>query len=157
MMTMIAIFGMGANGLNNETPPSELRGSASSTFSTLVAINHLTPPVAIQSGASLKPDQPAHIIIDSDIRSGVPCVAGGKWPIASILAKLAAGKTIEQLLHDYPELTAGDIYLALEAAAWVMRDPAIDWSQSDLEAMVNFQRETEILGSLSNEGLDPDC
>ncbi len=93
------------------------------------------------------------ITVDPNARGGVPCVSGGQWPITHILEKLAAGVSPQRLVQDYPDLTLADIRLALDAAAWVMRDPAIDWSALNLPGMVDYQHEMQAWQSLSDDAL----
>ena len=93
----------------------------------------------------------ARITVDPEVRGGVPCVSDSRWPIAHILEKLASGLTVERVIQNYPELTLVDIQLALEAAAWVMRDPAIDWSELNLPEMMDFQQEMREWQSLSDD------
>ena len=95
----------------------------------------------------------ARITIDPEVRGGVPCVRGGQWPITHILEKLAAGIAPQSLVQEYPDLTLADIQLALDVAAWVMRDPAIDWSALNLPEMVDFQHEMQAWQSLSDDAL----
>jgi len=94
------------------------------------------------------------ITVNPNARGGVPCVGGGRWPIAHILEKLAAGVSSGRLVQDYPDLTTADIQLALDAAAWVMRDPAIDWSALNLPEIVGFQHEMQAWQSLSDNALE---
>jgi len=95
----------------------------------------------------------ATITVDPNVRGGVPCVGGGRWPIAHILQKLASGILPDQLAQENPDLTLADIQLALDVAAWVMRDPAIDWPALDLSGMAAFQHEMQAWQSLSDEAL----
>jgi uncharacterized protein (DUF433 family) len=81
------------------------------------------------------------ITIDPNLHGGVPSIGHGQWPISHILQSLASGFLPERLTEEYPGLTLTDIQLALEAAAWVMREPAINWESLDLLEMTNFQRE----------------
>ncbi len=53
---------------------------------------------------------------DPEIMNGKPVIKGTRMPIAIILERLADRRTIEDLLDDYPFLTAEDIYAALEYA-----------------------------------------
>lgn len=91
------------------------------------------------------------ISVDPDVRGGVPCIGDGHWPISHILERLASGASVDDLLQVYPDLTPADIRLALDAAAWVMRDPTIDWTELNLPAMVEFQDEMRAWESLSND------
>ena len=93
------------------------------------------------------------ITVDPNVRGGVPCVGDGRWPIAHILQKIASGISPDRLARENSDLTLVDIQLALEAAAWVMRDPAIDWPALDIQNMVNFQHEMQAWQGLSDEAL----
>ncbi len=53
------------------------------------------------------------IISDPHIMFGKPVVKGTRVPVELIVDKLAAGRTIEQLLKSYPHLEAADIYACL--------------------------------------------
>ena len=101
----------------------------------------------------MEPSPVPRITVDREVRGGVPCVSDGRWPIAHILEKLASGLTVERVMQDYPDLTLVDIQLALEAAAWVMRDPVIDWSELNLPGMVDFQQEMRAWQGLSDDAL----
>src|SRR5258708_15308236 len=90
---------------------------------------------------TIQPQAEARITVDPNIRGGVPCVGSGNWPITFILEALSHGKSSEQIKQDYVGLTSADIQLALKAAAWVMRDPAIEWQELKLQGMVEFQEE----------------
>ena len=48
---------------------------------------------------------------------GKPCVRGLRMPVASILAYLSGGMSIEEMLKQWPELEREDIYQALGFAA----------------------------------------
>jgi uncharacterized protein (DUF433 family) len=109
--------------------------------------------MTIRFAPKMEPTPVARITVDPQVRGGVPCVSDGRWPIAHILEKLASGLTVERVMRDYPDLTLVDIQLALEAAAWVMRDPAINWSELNLPGMVDFQREMRAWQSLSDDTL----
>lgn len=51
------------------------------------------------------------------IMMGKPVVAGTRITVELILEKLAAGETVEQLLHAYPRLSESAIRAALDFAA----------------------------------------
>lgn len=57
------------------------------------------------------------ISIDSKICHGQACVKGTRIPVHQIIRMLANGDKIEDLLKDYPSLTAHDIYACLDYAA----------------------------------------
>jgi len=109
--------------------------------------------MTIRFAPKMEPTSVAQITVDPEVRGGVPCISDGRWPIAHILEKLASGLTVERVMQDYPDLTLADIQLALDVAAWVMRDPAIDWSALNLPGMVDFQHEMQAWQSLSDDAL----
>lgn len=57
------------------------------------------------------------ITIDPDKRSGQPCIRGLRMTVQDVLEYLAAGMTPEEILEDFPDLTAEDIRACLEFAA----------------------------------------
>ncbi len=93
------------------------------------------------------------ITIDPDLHGGVPSVGDGAWPIAHILQGLASGFLPEQLTHRYPGLTIADIQMALDVAAWVMREPSINWSTLNLLDMIQLQKEMNDWQSLTDDAL----
>jgi uncharacterized protein (DUF433 family) len=56
--------------------------------------------------------------IESDPRilHGKPCFKGTRIPVALILGYLAAGKSTNQILIEFPDLTADDVAGALDYA-----------------------------------------
>lgn len=60
-----------------------------------------------------------------NIMMGKPVVAGTRITVESILERLAAGETHEQLLAAHPRLTQAAIYAAMEFAAQVLRADVI--------------------------------
>jgi len=60
--------------------------------------------------------------MDSEIMGGQPCVRGIRIPVSLIIKLLAAGKIVEEILDDYPELEREDVKQALEYAAWTVSD-----------------------------------
>jgi len=53
---------------------------------------------------------------------GKPCVRGLRMPVASILAYLSGGMSIDDLLKQWPELEREDVYQALGFAATLMEE-----------------------------------
>jgi uncharacterized protein (DUF433 family) len=50
-------------------------------------------------------------------RSGKPCIRGMRITVYDVLSYLAAGMTVEEILADFPYLTAEDIRACLSYAA----------------------------------------
>jgi uncharacterized protein (DUF433 family) len=61
------------------------------------------------------------IISDPKIMMGKPTVAGTRITVESILEKLAAGETEDQILSAHPRLTAEGIRAAITFAAETLR------------------------------------
>jgi uncharacterized protein (DUF433 family) len=62
-------------------------------------------------------DWRARITVEPGKRGGRPCVRGMRITVADVLSYLAAGMTQEQVLDDFPYLTAEDIRACLAFAA----------------------------------------
>jgi uncharacterized protein (DUF433 family) len=65
------------------------------------------------------------ITIDPEVMSGQPCIRGLRIPVPLILRLLASGKTIFQILQDYPELEEEDIRQTLSFASWATSEKTI--------------------------------
>jgi uncharacterized protein (DUF433 family) len=57
------------------------------------------------------------ITIEPGKRGGKPCIRGLRITVYDILEYLASGMTQEQILKDFPDLTAEDIRACLSYAA----------------------------------------
>ncbi len=57
------------------------------------------------------------ITIESDKRSGKPCIRGMRITVYDVLSYLASGMTYEEILADFPYLTLEDILACLSYAA----------------------------------------
>lgn len=57
------------------------------------------------------------IVIDPRIRSGKPCIRGTRIAVADIFDYLGGGMTIDEVLADFPDLTAPDIQACFAFAA----------------------------------------
>ena len=62
------------------------------------------------------------ITIDPAKMRGVPCIRGLRIPVATVLGQLAAGRTVDQILADFPDLEAKDITASLEYAAAAVQE-----------------------------------
>ena len=65
--------------------------------------------------------QPARIVSDPKIMMGKPVVAGTRITVESILERLAAGESEEQILSAQPRLTSEGIRAAMAFAASALR------------------------------------
>lgn len=67
----------------------------------------------------------SHLItVELGKRSGQPCIRGMRITVRDVIEYLAGGMTIEELLVDFPELTADDIRACLAYAADQLPRPA---------------------------------
>jgi len=61
------------------------------------------------------------IVSDPGVMMGKPVIAGTRITVESILEKLGAGETLEQILSAHPRLTAEGVRAALLFAARTLR------------------------------------
>lgn len=54
---------------------------------------------------------------DPDICHGKPCIKGTRIPVYLIVALIAEGEKVENIIKDYPSLTPEDIKAALHYSA----------------------------------------
>jgi uncharacterized protein (DUF433 family) len=57
------------------------------------------------------------ITIEPDKRSGQQCIRGLRMTVQDVLEYLAAGMSVDEILSDFPDLTAEDIRACLAFAA----------------------------------------
>ena len=65
------------------------------------------------------------ISIDPDRMQGLPCIRGTRVTVSAVLGQLAAGRSIDEVIEDYPQLEREDVLGALEYAAAATRDREI--------------------------------
>jgi uncharacterized protein (DUF433 family) len=65
------------------------------------------------------------VLSNPAIMMGKPVIVGTRITVESLLMRLAAGETYEQLLEAHPRLTAGAIQAALSFAAEALRADVI--------------------------------
>ena len=61
---------------------------------------------------------------------GKACIRSMRFPVASVLAHLGSGMSIEDMLREWPELEAEDIHQALAYAASAMEERFIAWPEA---------------------------
>jgi len=66
------------------------------------------------------------ITIDPMIMGGKPCIRGIRVTVGTIVGLIACGKTIEEILVEYPYLERNDIMEALSYAAWRSEERELD-------------------------------
>lgn len=57
-----------------------------------------------------------HIVSDPDVLRGKPRVKGTRIPVSLILGYLAAGKTADEILAEFPDLTREQVAACLDYA-----------------------------------------
>jgi uncharacterized protein (DUF433 family) len=62
------------------------------------------------------------IQIDPEVMSGKPVVRGTRIPVETILRKLGAGLSAEEIIAEHPRLTADDVRAAQAFAADYLAD-----------------------------------
>ena len=58
------------------------------------------------------------ITFDPQVMGGKPCIRGMRVTVGTIVGLVASGKTVDEVLADYPYLGREDILEALSYAAW---------------------------------------
>lgn len=58
-----------------------------------------------------------HIIRDPKICGGEPVIRGTRVPLRTVLASLAEGATVDEILKDFPTLTEQDVRAVIAFAA----------------------------------------
>jgi uncharacterized protein (DUF433 family) len=66
-----------------------------------------------------------HISVDPQVCHGKPCIKGTRIMVSVVLDNLAADRTPEQILADYPTLTRESISAAIAYAADLARDRVV--------------------------------
>jgi uncharacterized protein (DUF433 family) len=55
---------------------------------------------------------------DMSVMGGKPCVRGLRVTVSNLLAQLGSGRSVDQVLADYPYLEHEDLLQCLRYAAW---------------------------------------
>ena len=63
---------------------------------------------------------------DPAIMGGKPCIRGLRVTVGMIVGQIAAGRSVDELLADYPYLEREDVLEALRYAAWRAREREIE-------------------------------
>ena len=85
------------------------------------------------------PDLIERIVINPDVRGGMPCLRKTRVAVADVLNWLAQGAPYEEILRDFPYLERDDILAALAWAARREEGTAYGvgaWSDGQPEAKV---------------------
>ncbi len=58
------------------------------------------------------------ITFNTEVMGGKPCIRGMRVTVGTIVGLIATGKTIDEVLKEYPYLEREDVLQALSYAAW---------------------------------------
>lgn len=64
----------------------------------------------------MQADWRTHIVSTPDILRGKPRIKGTRIPVSLVLGYLAAGKTIDEIIKEFPDLTREQITACLDYA-----------------------------------------
>jgi uncharacterized protein (DUF433 family) len=62
------------------------------------------------------------ISVDHRVMGGVPCVAGTRIPVATIVSLIAEDRSSAEIVAEFPQLSGDDVKEALRFAAVAMRE-----------------------------------
>ena len=62
------------------------------------------------------------ITFDNRIMAGQACIRGMRIPVSLVVNLIAHGKTVMEIIEEYPDLNEEDIKQCLEYAAWLTRE-----------------------------------
>jgi uncharacterized protein (DUF433 family) len=57
---------------------------------------------------------------------GKPCIRGQRVTVGMIVGQIGAGRSIDELLGDYPYIEREDVLEALRFAAWRLQEREVD-------------------------------
>jgi uncharacterized protein (DUF433 family) len=63
------------------------------------------------------------------VMGGKPCIRGLRVTVGTIVGQIGAGRTVDELLADYPYLVREDIPEALRYAAWRAEEREVQLSE----------------------------
>jgi uncharacterized protein (DUF433 family) len=69
------------------------------------------------------------ITVDPERMGGLPSIRDLRVTVSMVLGQLAGGRTIEQVLEDYPYLVRADVLAALEYAAAAVNEREVPVSR----------------------------
>ncbi len=75
-------------------------------------------------------EQFSRITRDPSVMGGKPCIRGSRVTVGALVGQIGAGRTIDELLADYPYLERPDILEALRYAAWRAGEREVDLARA---------------------------
>ena len=73
----------------------------------------------------------SRITFDPQVMGGKPCIRGMQVTVGTMVGLVASGKTVDEVLADYPYLEREDISEALSYAAWRAGEREVPTSGTD--------------------------
>lgn len=73
----------------------------------------------------------ARIAQNPAVMGGKPCIRGMRVTVGMIVGQIGAGRTIDELLADYPYLEREDVLEALRYAAWRAQEREVELVMSE--------------------------
>ena len=73
----------------------------------------------------------ARVTQNPTVMGGKPCIRGLRVTVGMIVGQIGAGRSIEELLADYPYLEREDILEALRYAAWRAQEREVDLAAAE--------------------------
>ena len=67
-----------------------------------------------------------HIIVDPEIMLGKPVIAGTRITVELILIRLGEGRTVTEIVAEYPHLSAAHVTAAIDYARDIVARPAAE-------------------------------
>lgn len=65
------------------------------------------------------------ITFDRNIMAGQACIRGMRVPVSLVLNLVANGKTVAEIIEDYPYLEPEDVRQSLQYAAWLVQEERV--------------------------------
>jgi uncharacterized protein (DUF433 family) len=65
-----------------------------------------------------------------NVMGGKPCIRGQRVTVGMIVGQIGAGRTVDELLVDYPYLEREDVLESLRYAAWRAQEREIELSNA---------------------------
>jgi uncharacterized protein (DUF433 family) len=62
------------------------------------------------------------ITVEPGKMNGQPCIRGLRIPVATVVAMVADGMTVDEILHEHPDLEAEDVAESLRFAALALQE-----------------------------------
>ena len=68
---------------------------------------------------------------DPAVMGGKPCIRGLRVTVGMIVGQIGSGRTVDELLADYPYLEREDVLEALRYAAWRAQEREVELNRTE--------------------------